>query len=148
MTASNAGLPVGRPPDAGFIAFESDTVFVVIGDGRIGIIGKGDVAASIRDNVARNLRRLMREADLRGIDLAKKIGYSQSRVSQWMNGKGFPEEKAFDALREQYGWTYEELVRDPSITIIDRKRPMSRAELLGLFEEITEKLGLTDEKLK
>ena len=73
-----------------------------------------DVAASIRRNVAFNLRRLIETSGLKQKDVAERIGYSESRVSNWINAKNFPEETAFDALREKFGWTFDQLVRDPN----------------------------------
>lgn len=92
-----------------------------------------DVAASIRKNVAFNLRRLMNQAGLNQRMLAQKIGYSESRVSNWMKARNFPEEVAFDALREKMGWTYDQLTRDPDALTAEEvmKAVTSFAEIAG-----------------
>lgn len=72
-----------------------------------------DVAASIRKNFATNLRRLLRENSLKQKQFAKTLGISEPLASNWLNEVNFPDPENFDRIRATFGWSYEELVRDP-----------------------------------
>ena len=74
-----------------------------------------DVAASIRKNIAVNLRGLIDASGLTQKEAADKLGYSESRLSNWLNEKNFMEERVFERIREVFGWTYDRLVRDPIV---------------------------------
>lgn len=75
------------------------------------------MAASIRKNIAFNLKRLMRAKGLNQRELGESIGASESKVSNWMKERNFMEEKVFDLLREKHGWTYDQLVADPGAVV-------------------------------
>lgn len=92
---------------------------------------------SIRENFVFNFGRLLALAGLDQKQVSIDLDYSESRISKWMHGVNFPEEKAFDKMRRVYGWTYEQLVRDPTTEAI----LLSKAEALVVASKIAGDAG-------
>lgn len=70
--------------------------------------------ATLRENFAANLRRLMQ---VRGLDqktFAKEGHFAEGVVSRWMTKQNFPADKQIDRIVAFLGCSYEELVQDPA----------------------------------
>lgn len=59
-----------------------------------------------------NLRELRERANLRQIDVAKRLNVDQAAVSNWENGKNAPLRKYHKKLAKLYGCTVDELLSD------------------------------------
>jgi len=72
----------------------------------------GEYMASIKLIFASNLRRLMREKDVKAKDLAKLIGVSPSLVTHWRNGDKFPYPENIEKICESLKVVYSEMFRE------------------------------------
>lgn len=95
-----------------------------------------DVAASIRANIAANLKKLMKTARLDGAALARELEIDPSVVWRWEHEKTIPSPENFDKLYELFGCKYEDLVRDPKTTT-----EPSPQEVLAVLKHIAQSLG-------
>ena len=66
---------------------------------------------SIRQVFAHNLRRQLREHDVRAKDLAAVLGVSPSSVTQWRNGDKFPTPENIEGIADHLGIDIGELFR-------------------------------------
>lgn len=77
----------------------------------------GECMASLKMIFASNLRRLLREKDLKSKDFAKRLGISPSNVTHWRNADKFPSPENIEKVCHILGVSYSELFRedtDPS----------------------------------
>lgn len=65
-----------------------------------------DVAASIRQNLAGNLRALLKIHKLNQRQFASAIGVDESLVSNWLHEKNFPSEDALNKIVDTFGWSF------------------------------------------
>lgn len=67
-------------------------------------------------------KQLLREKDLTGAQLGRRIGVSRWVVSYWMSGKGSPRSKYIPNIAEALGITVEEVLRcfEPDKEAVER----------------------------
>lgn len=70
------------------------------------------VLTSIKMTFASNLRRLLRDRDIRSKDLAAQLGVSPSIVTHWRNADKFPAPENLDRICEILKVPYVELFRE------------------------------------
>lgn len=99
------------------------------------------MAASIRKNFAFNFGRLLKAANVGQKQAAIDLGYTESRISKWMHAVNFPEDKAFDRIRQVYGWSYAKLVGDPP-SAADELILASKNDVLMIATKIIRDAGL------
>lgn len=66
--------------------------------------------ASLRDNFASNLRRLLAERELTSREFARRIGVAESVVSRWLNKQQFPQERHLEKIAAVLGCAFVDLV--------------------------------------
>lgn len=69
--------------------------------------------ANMGDNIAKNIRRLLKDREMTNKDLAEKIGVSRPTISNLTNGRG--SKSAFWMMTEiakEFGITIEELYKE------------------------------------
>ncbi len=69
--------------------------------------------ATLRENLAANLRRLIRERGYTQRSFAKAIGVDEAVLSKWLNLVHFPDDRFIDKMIVVLGVPYGELVKDP-----------------------------------
>ncbi len=79
--------------------------------------GRG-LMATLRENFAANLKRLLRESGISQRSFAEKLGAPEANVSRWINQVNFPEDTMVDRITEALGTSYEELFQDPKSVAI------------------------------
>lgn len=72
----------------------------------------GEYMASIKMIFAGNLRRLLRERDVKAKELARLLGVSPSIVTHWRNADRFPTPENIEKICETLRVPYAELFRE------------------------------------
>lgn len=90
----------------------------------------------VRDNFAANLKRLMKEKEITGEELALKLNCSSRAVYEWTRGKGLPRLDRLDEIAAALDTDFLELVRDP-------KLPLEQQIALNFLQSIAEKMDLS-----
>jgi len=90
---------------------------------------------------SKNFTALLARSGVKGFELAKEIGVSQSSVSKWLNGVAFPDGKSIDKMRKRYGWTTDDMLSE-------RTNNTDTIEKETLIISIADHLGFERPKLK
>lgn len=72
--------------------------------------------ATLRENFATNLKRLLQEREMTQRSLAEALGMTEAMVSKWTTKNGFPEERQIERVAKVLKVPYEELFKDPADT--------------------------------
>lgn len=92
----------------------------------------------ISTNVASFLTGKLGELDLTQTRFAELMGVSQATVHTWLTGEKWPRDHHFDRMKEQFGWSYEEMVRDrnsPDDPVISFMRDHLHAKGYQVFKK-------------
>lgn len=74
--------------------------------------GDGGVVDQLRERIAANLRRLIRELRLNQSQVAEDLGLSQGSISGWITMRDWPSSQNLSRFCEKYGIDPEELTRN------------------------------------
>ncbi len=68
---------------------------------------------TFRENFSTNLSDKLQKLALPQKKFAELMEVSATTTSHWLSGEKIPRDHQIDRMREIFGWSYEELVRDP-----------------------------------
>ncbi len=89
--------------------------------------------ASVKLIFAANLRRILREKNIKAKELAKLLGVSPSMVTHWRNGDKFPYPENIEKIAEALKVKYTELFREDT-----DPHPSGHAEIDSALRVIAE----------
>lgn len=93
---------------------------------------------ALRDNLAKNLERILRAKKVTQKELAAAIGLTQGSISGWINQHDWPEPENLDKVMKELAISPEELFRDPPEKLA---LPNPEDELFQLFKIAVKKAG-------
>ena len=73
--------------------------------------------ATLRENFAANLKRLLQERKMTQRSLAEKLGMTEAMVSKWTNKAGFPEERQIERVAKILGVPFAALFSDAGVDV-------------------------------